>query len=132
MKIIEYKSKTVAIIHKQEKWKEGLDFITPNETFIQAGTWFYNEGKSLRSHRHKLYERKVLQTQEVVVVMEGYMRINFYDDANDIFQKEIVSKGDFCVILDVGHGYEILSENTKIIEVKNGPFLSVELDKELI
>lgn len=28
-------------------WKEGLDFLTPDEAFIQMGTWLYDQGKEL-------------------------------------------------------------------------------------
>ena len=33
------------------------------------------------------------------------------------------------IILSGGHGYEILEDNTQIIEAKNGPFIDVETDK---
>ena len=132
MKEIKYKNKTVAILHSKSEWKEGLDFLTPDETFIQAGTWWYPSGKILKAHRHKINERTAERTQETVIVMNGSMRIDFYDDANNIFQQETVKTGDICIILTIGHGYQILEDNTRIVEVKNGPFTSVEKDKELI
>jgi cupin fold WbuC family metalloprotein len=132
MKQIIYNEKVVAIIHRSEDWKEGLDFLTPDETFIQAGTWWYQDGKVLKAHRHIVNERMAERTQETVIVMSGSMRIDFYDESNAVFQQEIVKTGDMCVILTIGHGYVILEDNTKIIEVKNGPFTSVEKDKEMI
>jgi len=36
------------------------------------------------------------------------------------------------VILRGYHGYEILEDDTRVLEVKNGPFTSVEADKELL
>jgi hypothetical protein len=57
MREIKYKNKTVAIVHSSTDWNEGLDFLTPDETFIQAGTWWYSSGKILRAHRHKINER---------------------------------------------------------------------------
>jgi hypothetical protein len=132
MKEIKYKDKTVAILHSYSEWKEGLDFLTPDETFIQAGTWWYESGKKLKAHRHKINVRTTDRTQETVIVLNGTMRIDFYDEDNNIFLQEIVKTGDVCIILTVGHGYQILEDNTKIVEVKNGPFTSVEMDKELI
>ena len=38
--------------------------------------------------------------------------------------------GDLAVFVYGGHGYEILEDDTKIIEAKNGPFINVEKDKE--
>ena len=132
MRKIELKGKCVGVVHTSSEWKEGLDFLTPNEAFIQAGTWWYNSGKLLQAHVHTHYSREVLQTQETIVVLSGRLRIDFYDDAGFIFCPEVLSSGDVCVILDVGHGYEILDDNTKIVEVKNGPFISVEKDKRLL
>jgi hypothetical protein len=34
------------------------------------------------------------------------------------------------VMLKGGHGYDILENNTQVLEVKNGPFTSVEKDRE--
>ena len=36
------------------------------------------------------------------------------------------------VMIAGGHGFEILEPNTKIVECKNGPFISVEKDKRPI
>jgi hypothetical protein len=132
MQEIRHKDKVVAMIHRSGDWKEGLDFMTPNSTFIQAGTWWYPKDKILKSHRHVINERKVDRTQEVVVVMSGKLRIDLYDDSNAVFHHEILSAGDMGVIFEGGHGYEILEDNTLVIEIKNGPFISVEKDKELI
>ena len=41
----------------------------------------------------------------------------------------ILYEGDTAIMAYGGHGYKILEDNTKIIESKNGPFVSVELDK---
>jgi hypothetical protein len=132
MQEIVQQNKTVAIIHRSTDWHEGLDFLTSNETFIQAGTWWYPEGKVLKAHRHIENERTAERTQETVIVMSGSLRIDFYDEDNIVFHQEILKTGDLCVILTVGHGYQILQDNTKVIEVKNGPFVSVEKDKVLI
>jgi hypothetical protein len=132
MREVKLNNETVAILHSAREWKEGLDFLTPNETFIQAGTWWYKAGQELKAHKHKICRREVERTQETVIVMQGSLRIDFFDDERKVFQQEIIHAGDICVILTVGHGYKILEDDTKIIEVKNGPFISVEADKELI
>lgn len=132
MKEIKLGDTTVAILHQRDNWKKGLDFLTPDETFIQAGTWLYDKGTKLKAHRHIVNERMIERTQEVVVVMNGKLRIDLYDENNTIFFEQVVEKGDMFVILTIGHGYEILEDDTRIIEIKNGPFTSVEKDKALI
>jgi len=132
METIEKNGEVYAIIHRGSDWKDGLDFLTPDETFCQVGTWLYQKGKKLRAHRHICNERPNTLTQECVIVISGSMRVDFYHDDNRVFCSEILQKGDLMIILAGGHGYEILENSTKIIECKNGPFVSVEKDKQLI
>ena len=49
-------------------------------------------------------------------------------DMNEL-KKFVLREGDTAIMAFGGHGYTILENNTKIIESKNGPFVSVELDK---
>jgi cupin fold WbuC family metalloprotein len=125
-------SKVYGIIHKKNAWKKGLDFLTPDETYCQVGTWLYDKGKILQAHKHITNERPNSITQECVVVVEGSLRVDFYDDDNQVFHSEFLTSGDFAIMLEGGHGYIILEDNTRIIECKNGPFLSVEKDKVAI
>jgi hypothetical protein len=121
-----------AVVHRKEQWKQGLDFLTDNEAFCQVGTWLYQKGAKPRAHRHIHNERMTTLTQECVIVVTGLMRVDLYDESDDIFHSEILKSGDLMIMLAGGHGYEILENNTRIIECKNGPFVSVEKDKKLI
>ena len=132
MKPIHYKGEVVAIFHKQNEWKDGLDFLTQDGAFIQAGTWKYNKNKVLKAHRHKINPRTINQTQEVFILLSGRMRVDFYDEDNKIFLQEELAAGDLGIILNIGHGYCILEDNTRVLEVKPGPFTSVGDDKEMI
>jgi len=132
MNEIKQNNKTVAVFHKREDWKQGLDFLTPNETYIQAGTWWYPQGKVLKAHVHIPNERSVPLTQEVIVILNGRLRVDLYAENNSIFHQEILGPGDLAVILETGHGYQALEPDTRVIEVKNGPFISVEKDKRLL
>jgi len=129
MREIKINGETVAIFHKTDEWKEGLDFLTPDESFIQAGTWWYQKGKDLRSHRHIINERITERTQETIVVVSGKVRVDLYDKNKQLFHQEELVAGDIGVILKAWHGYHIMEDNTKVVEVKNGPFITVEKDK---
>jgi cupin fold WbuC family metalloprotein len=132
MKKIFHAERLAAIFHKKSEWKEGLDFITPDETFIQVGTWWYQSGKDLKPHKHITNERTVLYTQETIVILNGSIEIHLYDDEKKIFHREKLAEGDIGIILSGGHGYRVLEDQTKVVEIKNGPFYSVEKDKEMI
>lgn len=127
---IEHNGIILGIIVRTDDWKDGLDFFTDNKDFIQIGTWKYRN-KSLKAHEHIENKREVLKTQEVVIVMEGEVYVDFYFE-NEIVRKEKMIKGDFGIFLNGGHGFQIPDINTRVIEVKNGPFFSVEKDKILL
>lgn len=129
METIKHKGQILTIIYRDKDWVEGLNFITPNELFVQVGSWWYPEGKKLVSHAHKDFERKAMRTQEMTFVKKGSMRVLLYDDNQNYLQDFILYEGDLAVFAYGGHGYEILEDNTKIIEAKNGPFVDVETDK---
>lgn len=129
METIKHKDQIISIIYRDDDWIEGLNFITPNELFVQVGSWWYNKGKKLDSHIHNDFERKAIRTQEMVYVKKGSMKVLLYDEDKNYLQDFIISEGDLAVFGYGGHGYEILEDNTKIIEAKNGPFVNVETDK---
>ena len=128
-KIINPDGLTLVLYQQSADWKEGLDFLTSDNEFLQVGTWFYNAGKKLDRHYHNIVSRKSDLTQECVVVVAGSMQIKVYDYDQSFLSELILRQGDFAVFLGGGHEYKILEDNTKILETKNGPFLGVEVDK---
>ena len=128
-KIKDFQGNTLVIYHSANDWVEGLNFVTEDSQFIQVGTWWYNDGKKLDRHRHNRVERVANITQECVIIMHGSMDVNIYDGCDNYAGSLNMSSGDFAVFLAGGHEYIITSDDTKIIETKNGPFLGVELDK---
>lgn len=130
METIEDSGRIIVIIYRDSDWVQGLNFITPENLFIQVGLWWYKKGKKLDSHIHKDFDRVVTRTQEMTYVKMGSMRVILYDENKNYLQDLILNEGDLAVYAYGGHGYEILEENTKIIEVKNGPFIDVNSDKE--
>jgi len=130
MKIIKNKEKIIAIIYRNSDWIEGLNFITPSNLFLQVGLWWYQKGKKLDPHTHKSYDRSTNRTHELTYVRKGSMKVIIFDEYKKYLQEFVLNEGDLAVYVCGGHGYEILEDNTKIIEVKNGPFIGVNDDKE--
>jgi len=130
METIKHQDKIISIIYRDSDWIEGLNFITPNELFLQVGSWWYKKDKKLASHIHNDFERKAERTQEMTYVKKGSMRVLLYDEEKNYLQDFILYEGDLAVFAYGGHGYEILEDNTQIIEAKNGPFVDVDTDKK--
>ena len=108
---------------------EGLSAYSDESDFIQVLTWRYPAEKLLQAHSHNDVDRSALRTQEAVIVMSGKLRANIFDDHRRPISTLEVGEGECMVFLAGGHGYEILADDTRIYEIKNGPFLGVEKDK---
>ena len=129
MKKYEYDGIVYCVVYRDEDWVKGLNFITPDDYFIQAGSWWYDKGKVLDSHTHNEFERKAYRTQESVYVKKGSMKVTLFTEDHEYIEDYELNEGDLAVFVYGGHGYEILEDDTKIIETKNGPFTGVENDK---
>jgi len=129
MKVYKNKDQIISIVYRNDDWVEGLNFITPNELFIQVGSWWYEKGKKLASHVHNDFPREALRTQEMTYVKKGSMRVLLYDENKKYLEDFVINEGDLAVFAYGGHGYEILENDTQIIEAKNGPFIDVDTDK---
>jgi hypothetical protein len=130
MKIIKHEKKIISIIYKNSDWVEGLNFITPDDFYLQVGSWWYKKGKKLDAHIHKDYERVANRTQESIYVKKGSVKVSIYTEEQNFLENFILEEGDLAIFGYGGHSYDILEDDTQIIETKNGPFVSAEFDKK--
>ena len=129
METITHNGQIISIIYRDKDWVKGLNFITPDELFVQVGSWWYDKGRKLDSHIHKEFDRTATRTQETIYVKQGSVKVLLFTEKEKFFQDYILYQGDLAVFGYGGHGYEILEDDTQIIESKNGPFVSVDKDK---
>ena len=115
------------IIPTISKNLDPIKFFTKDSDEIQVGIINRPSGHLIEPHFHLNNERNLNSTSEVLIILEGKLKVNFYDFKMEYFQSEIIKTGDVLVLFSGGHGFEIL-EKTKMIEVKQGPYLG-ELDK---
>jgi hypothetical protein len=110
-------------------WREGLNFFSHDDDFIQVGVWGYDGGKELKAHIHNEVSRQVLWTQEVLFVHSGKIRANIFDTAELKVAELEVNMGDVIILLRGGHGYDILQDGTQVLEIKNGPYVGPDRDR---
>jgi hypothetical protein len=123
----------LATLISEGSWDEGLSFYTNDENFIQVGTWGYQKGKELKSHKHNRFVRESNITQEVIYIKKGKLLAKLFSEEDNILVEEIILvTGDTLILFFGGHGYTVLEDNTQVLEVKNGPYFGVEKDKTLI
>ncbi|MFH0861096.1 MAG: hypothetical protein V1921_07835 [Candidatus Altiarchaeota archaeon] len=124
---IEHGGKLFAIILRNGFEMDGVNFLTPKDNPLQLGILKHRKGHEIRPHIHKENERIIKDTQEILYIVRGNVRVNFYDDEK--FESTILNEGDVILLLQGGHGFEIL-EDSKIIEIKQGPYMSPDVDKK--
>jgi len=128
IKNIIYNNELYSTIFDTANIKEGLDFLTNDESFIQVGTWSYKKGKVLDAHFHNEFERKAFRTQEIVFVLDGMITCNLYTQQGEFITSEKIEKNQLIIQFQGIHEYEI-DKDSKILEVKNGPYFGPEKDR---
>jgi len=124
--------RVLAVIIRDADWEKGLNFISSEEDSQQVGTWGYDRGQRLAPHIHLNEPRMVTRTQEVIFVKSGLLRMDIYSEKREFLTSVELAKGDVAVLLQGGHGYEILEDGTKVLEIKNGPYVGADKDRERI
>ena len=61
------------------------------------------------------------KTTEELVILEGQMKVEIYDNKLDFITNVVLEKGDTITLIDGGHGIT-LNKDTKFVEVKQGPY----------
>jgi hypothetical protein len=130
MHSIEKNGCRLAVKFGLEDIQQGLSFFSEDADFLQVGTWRYGQGKQLAAHIHNVVERTVLRTQEFIYVVKGGVKASIYDPDHHFLEDIVLAPQEGLILYEGGHGYEILEEDTVVIEVKNGPYVGAELDRQ--
>lgn len=111
-----------AFILKKNFSKQGLTFLTPDSYVLQLGFWHLDDGTYLKSHISIKSKRIIEQTQELIHVLAGRVKVSIYKENGELVESFTAEEGDTVFHANGGHGYKILENGTKVIEIKNGPF----------
>jgi len=128
IKNITYKKKTLALIIKNKYLKKkGINFFTNNNLSQQVAYLNHKKGHIIQPHLHKRRLKKIYDTSEVLIILDGSLKVDFYNNKRKYLFSKILSKNDIIILLTYGHGFKIL-KNCKFIEIKQGPY-DVKKDK---
>ena len=129
IKKITFGDKLIAIIIPHDFHKDGVEFFSPKEFSQQLGYMKHPKGYKIQPHIHKLAIREVQYTQEALLVKSGKIEVNLYSDDKKYIGKEELTAGDVILLASGGHGFVFLEES-ELIEIKQGPYISAKVDKE--
>jgi mannose-6-phosphate isomerase-like protein (cupin superfamily) len=111
-----------AIIVRASFREPGITFFTPPESPQQLAYMSHPMGKTIAPHRHNKVTREVHDSQEVLVIQKGKLRVDFYTECEEYLESRVLSAGDFILLCSGAHGFEVL-ETLEMIEIKQGPFV---------
>jgi len=127
---IEHDGEMIALIVRNEFSRPGVSFFTPGELSQQLAFMRHPAGTTIAPHVHNPVRREVTQTQEMLYVKRGRLRVDFFDAAGQYVESRDLGPGDMILLIKGGHGFEVLDE-IEMIEVKQGPYAGAR-DKTLL
>ena len=126
IKHITYKNKILAIIIKNKYLnKKGINFFTHPKLNQQVAFMSHPKNYKIQPHSHKNSLRKIKGTTEVLIILKGILKINFYNKRKNFIFSKIAEKNDIVILLRGGHGFEI-KKDCKMIEVKQETYSKSE------
>lgn len=128
---ISTKGEIVAIILRKNFSKSGANFFTAPDDSFQFGVLQYNKGQDILAHKHIETERKINLVCEILFIQSGKVEVSFYSENGQYLESKIITEGDAIYFKKIGHGFKLL-EDSKIIEVKQGPYLGKDKDKQYL
>ncbi len=125
---IKYKNELYAILVNQNfKKKGGINFFTPNNLGLQCGFMKHKKNHSIKPHSHSKRLSKIFYTTEVLFLLKGKLRVDFYTEKQKYVFSKIIKANNIIILIKGGHGFKVI-QPIEMLEVKQGPY-NVRRDK---
>ena len=123
-----YKKKLLALIVRGKyRNKKGITFFTPSDSTQQFGYMKHKKKHIIKPHLHKKRMTRILYTSEVILILKGMLRVDFYTSIKKYLFSKILKKKDIIMLVHGGHGFKVLKD-IEMLEIKQGPY-SLSKDK---
>ena len=120
MEIILKNKKILAISIRKNFKNKGIKFFTPNSFSQQLAQMSHKKGKIINCHYHKKTVRKTINTQEVLIIKKGRLKV-FLFEKKKYNCSRILKDGDLILLANCGHGFKALTNVTFIERKSPGP-----------
>lgn len=114
-------NKLLALVIRSQFSVLGTKFFTPNTYSQQVAYMNRPAGASVNPHKHIITEQPEVFTQELLVIKQGRVRIDIYNDESAFVTSCELIDGDVILLVAGAHGLEFI-EPTVLVEVKQGPY----------
>ena len=121
------------IYRKSDLKNERVNLVDKNQ-FLQCAALALPKDKTFQAHKHiwKNVSHSKHIAQESWVVIQGKVRVFFYDVDDSLICESILEPGDASFTFEGGHNYMSMADDTLVYEYKTGPYEGIENDKHNI
>ena len=130
LEIIKDNDEIIAIILGHSYKQDGVNFLTPDDHSFQLAYMNRKKGDMVPAHYHKKNEKIITDTTEVLLVRSGKMKVTLFSSKLVPLKEFELGAGDLILMVSGGHRFEML-EQTELVEIKQGPYISKEKDKHI-
>ena len=121
-KIIHKKKLLALIVRGKYRNKKGITFFTPNKSTQQFGYMKHRKKHIIKPHLHKKRLTRVYYTTEVILILKGILRVDFYTQYQKYLFSKVLKPKDIIMLISGGHGFKVL-QDVEMIEIKQGPYI---------
>ena len=115
------------IVRGKYRNKKGITFFTDNKAIQQFGYMNHKKNHVIKPHIHKKQTRKLIYTSEVILILKGKLRVDFYNTQKKYLFSKLLNEKDIIMLVHGAHGFKVI-KNVQMIEIKQGPYIT-KLDK---
>lgn len=119
-----------AIVLRSSHEPIGTMFYTAKDDSLQLGTIKHEAGYIEPPHFHKKKKKIIMDVVESLHIVYGKVAVDFFEDGKQ-FSSVTINTGDTILLMEGQHRIRVL-ESFKGIKVKQGPYMSIEDDKEFV
>jgi len=126
-KITHNKKLYALIVRKYRRPQNGINFFTPDHFSQQLGFMKHGKNHTIKPHYHKKRLTKILITTEIILIVKGILRVDFYNEKQKYIFSKLLKKNQIIMLMHGGHGFKVIKD-VEMLEFKQGPF-SIKKDK---
>lgn len=106
-------------------------FPTPDSAEMQCGFGQIDDQKQVPPHIHNIVERKIRNTSEFILVLEGAADIVFLNEDGKVIDRATLASQQGFLQYVGGHKITFHA-GTRYLELKQGPYLGHDKDKYVL
>ena len=124
-KVLHKKKLFALIVRSNFRKKKGINFFTDKFSTQQFGYMKHKKNYIIKPHKHKKRLTKILSTTEVIIILKGSLRVDFYNQKKKYLFSKIIKEKDIILLAGGGHGFKVIKD-VEMIEVKQGPYSALK------